>query len=86
MELQKPSLPEEAKSVIPAATALAAAVVIPGVAESHADEYPPPPKLVLIIMIGLAGSSYLWVTAHSQPAIMADSVALPVLPLEILME
>ena len=84
VESQKPSLPDEAKRVIPAATALAAAAVMPGLSASHVDVYRPPPKLVLMIRIGFAGSSFLWVTHHSQPAIIADEYAPPLVPVEIL--
>ena len=84
VELQYPSLPDETKRVIPAATALAAAVVIPELAESHVEVKREPPKLVLMTLIGFAGLSFLWVMHHSQPAIIAEVLALPPVPYEIL--
>ncbi|MCI0536394.1 MAG: hypothetical protein L0Z50_14325 [Verrucomicrobiales bacterium] len=52
IESQYPLLPDEAKTVIPAATALFAAMVMAGVAESQLEKNRPPPKLVLMTMIG----------------------------------
>ena len=66
-----------------AALALFAAVVIEGVTESHVVKYCPPPKLVLITMIGKAGLSFLCVTHQSHAATMSAVVALSPAPLVI---
>ena len=76
-ESQKPSLPEEAKTVMPAAAALFAAVVIEGVVLSQVAKNCPPPKLVLMTMMGELALSSLCVTHQSQAAAMSAVVAVP---------
>src|SRR5262245_61426839 len=83
-ESQKPSLPAEARTVMPAATALFAAVAIEGDALSQGAQYWPPPKLVLITRIGYLELSSLWLTHQSHDATMAELLALPLEPEVIL--
>ena len=51
IESQKPSLPDEASTVMPAATALLAAAVIAGTLLSQVLKLWPPPKLVLATVV-----------------------------------